>query len=187
MILRDLYAAYRWLLSHSALFSVLCDQFHGYFIPPDSFYNEFDEQGPKSYMLEFREGLDQIVHESLNHGTKIVFVSFVALPHEGLEFSYRDNPPLWKDLYLKSYNLSPGSMGRIYNYVNRVLRGAAQELGIPYLDIAKDFPKEIRYFPSTFIHLGPEGNHLFAARLADLLAQNILPELVKKRNATRSS
>ena len=140
--------------------------------------HEFDDTSPKPSATHYREVLQQIVRETLEHDSVIVLSSFITIAHAGLEVSYEDNPSLFDDLYRKWYPLTSREIERIYQHFNQQSWEVAREFGVPYADVAAGFPRDIGYFPYDIIHFSPEGNQLLASLFAKSLAEDVLPEIL---------
>ncbi|GEM_PF-1956881 len=175
---------YRRLYTHSAIFSMFSERLGLNRRKPFPMPHEFNNFSTAS-ATHYKNSLRQMAQEVLKHNTSFVLTSFVTLAHEGLEVSYGENPRVFKELYQVPCPLTAGEIGRIYSHFNQQSREVAQEFNLPYADLAKDFPREVRYFPFDLVHFSPEGNQILAALLAQFLAKEVIPEILTKRRANR--
>lgn len=160
---------YAWFYEHSAVF-VLYSRRAGWAgrvpVPMD---HTFNVSPPKPSALHYREELRKIAQETTRSGARFVLVSFVTLAHRDLTVSYQENPLQFDDLYKRRYPLTADEVRRIYDYYNRIARSVSRELNVPFVDMAREFPRKSRYFPFDSVHFSPEGNKVFAQILAKQL------------------
>ncbi|MGH2374278.1 MAG: SGNH/GDSL hydrolase family protein [bacterium] len=147
-------------------------------LPQRPLWHRFDETMPKPAAVHYRSMLRQIARETLDHGSRVVLSSFVTVAREGLVVRRDDNPLLFDHLHNKRYPFTPGELERVHAHYNRVAREVAQEFGIPFVDAAAEFPRDVRYFPYDTIHLNPEGNRLLAGLFARTVGRSVLPGLL---------
>jgi lysophospholipase L1-like esterase len=159
------------LLRRSVLLSMARQRLH---LPPPPVVRIFRAEGDKPSALQYRERLRILAEETRRQGTQLVLVSFVTLAHEGLEVSREDNAQVHEAFRTLLAPLSPGEIEKVYRHVNDQARAVAQEFGLPFLDVAQEFPKDLRYFPFDFMHLSPEGNALLARLIAEGLTREVL-------------
>ncbi|MEP6913303.1 MAG: SGNH/GDSL hydrolase family protein [bacterium] len=169
----------RFLYSRSAYFDLMADRFNWINRQPAPMPHTLDIALPKRSVTHYREGLRQIVQEALSHKTKIVLTSFITLAHEGAMYSYEEYPVLAPWFYKVHYPYTPGEVARIYDVFNRQSAEVAREFGVPYADLAADFPRTPQYFPIDLMHFSPEGDRLLAHKFAEFLAQEISPQITK--------
>jgi lysophospholipase L1-like esterase len=170
----------RFFYSRSALFNVLAERLNWVNHQPAPMPHMFDDTLPKPSVTRYREGLKQITKEALSHGTKIVLSSFITVARADLKVSREDYPLVAAMFYEYHYPFTPAEIARIYQIFNQQSAEVAREFGVPYADVAADFPREPRYFPFDIVHLTPDGNRLLANRFAEFLAETILPQLMNK-------
>jgi lysophospholipase L1-like esterase len=171
---------YRWFYDHSAMFVMLTNRLGmNDRIPPQKAH-WFDVSRPKKSEIAYREGLAEIVRETKKRNIAIVLSSFVTLANPNLRVSHAANPLVFDDLYKIWYPVTAGEISQIYDRFNRQSKEVAEEYGIPYADVAADFPKHLRYFPFDLIHLSPAGNRLLARKFATFLSQKVLPGMLSQ-------
>jgi len=169
---------YALLSRHSAIFALAAQRFGWNEPAPVTPWHEFDESSPKPAAEQFRKVLREIVSESLAGGSRIVLSSFITLAHDGLTVRREDNALLYDYIHKTMSPFTPGEIARIYAYYDRVVHEVAQELRVPFVDTAAEFPREAKYFPFDLIHLSPEGNRVVARILARHLRSNLLSWLL---------
>ncbi len=177
-------AWYRALYRNSAVFLSLSDGLGWNSRRPEPMPHGFNEYPPKNSAIHYREVLRQIVRESLDHGSIVVLSSFITLAHEGLEISRKDNPFVFDSLYKKYYPFTPGELERMFQHFNNLSAEVAHEFGIPYADVAGEFPRDLRYFPFDIFHFSPEGNRLLAGLFAKFLEAEVLPSVIEKQKGS---
>ncbi|MGQ0550186.1 MAG: SGNH/GDSL hydrolase family protein [Armatimonadota bacterium] len=147
-------------------------------LPARPLWHRFDETTPKPGAVHYRKMLRQIVRETLARRSRVVLSSFVTVAHEGLVVDREDNALLFDHLYRKRYPFTPGELERAHAHYNRVARELAQEHGLPFVDAAAEFPRDVKYFPYDTIHFNAEGNRILAGIFARSLGRSVLPDLV---------
>jgi len=174
-----------FLRAHSALFTFLAPRLGVAIDIPPPWPHQFDDTSPKQNAERYRAALRSIVRETRESGSRIVLSSYVTLAHDGLKVSFDDNVPVFEDLHRRYYPLTPGEIGRIYDYYNRVVRDVAREFEVPFVDAAREFPRDLKYFPFDIIHFSPEGNRvlagIFARHLSDMVLRQAAPGAVRQR------
>jgi lysophospholipase L1-like esterase len=133
---------------------------------PPPMHHVFDDASSKPGTIEFTKRLREITRETLDSGARLVLLTYVTIAHEGLTVRYEDNPGMFYDLYKKWHPYSPGEIERIYAHYNREVKKVAKEFGVPLIDMAREFPRDVKYFPFDIVHFSPEGNQIFAKILA---------------------
>lgn len=174
---------YRFLRQYSALFLVISDglkQISGERIPPPQAHL-FDPTLPHPGLDGWAETVRQIVQESKASGVTIALSSFITVAHEGLEFSPKDRPWVFNDLYRKWYPFTPGEIAIMYDHYNAAGARIARDENVPYCDVAAQYPKDPYYF-GDHIHFTPEGNQLLAKLFADCLEEKVLPGLLSNEH-----
>ncbi len=171
---------YRWLHQHSALFTVFARKLNlDNRLPPPMphIFNDSPTRLPSE--ARYEKGLRGIVAAAQAQGITVVLSSFVSIAHDGLQLSYQDAPDIFDMLYKHLYPVTPGEWARIYQRLNQISASVAHDFDAPYVDVAANFPQEVRYFAFDYYHLSPEGNQLLATAFADYLAKRVLPAMTK--------
>jgi len=163
---------YQWLSHHSAMFVQFATAAGWNRRPLMPIPHTFDDTPPKTSEIRYREAVTTIGRETLSHGSKFVLTSLVTLARDNVDASDPRLQP-W-------YPLTSRELDRMYGYFNRTTRDIATRLGVPYIDLANEFPKDPRYFPFDTVHFSPEGNYALARLIADGLKKQVLPGLVKR-------
>jgi hypothetical protein len=166
---------HRWLYLHSALFRefnriLRWDQLSVPYMP-----HHFDDVSNHRGADYYESYLRQIVELAQANGIDIVLSSFVTIAHEGWQVTADANARLFSTLYHYYSPFTAGEMGRAYAYYNARSRRVADEMGVGYVDLAAQFPRELPYFPFDLIHFSPEGNQVLADLWADYLEHEVLP------------
>lgn len=172
--------SYQWFYQHIAAFGMITNRLDMNQRVPKEMRHRFDASLPKKSVSFYRNGLSEIVKETLKRKITIVLTSFVTLAHRNLVVTYEANPLVFDDLYRKWYPITADEFFQIYDSFNRQSKEIAQEYGVPYADVAADFPQELRYFPFDLIHLSPDGNRLLAKKFSTFLSQKVFLNVVPK-------
>jgi lysophospholipase L1-like esterase len=165
---------------NSAIFVMLSDQFGWRKTTPSrrNYRLDLSSKPGKASPDAFEEHLEELARTVRESGAELVMSSFVTLAHEGLRIRYEDNRSQFNDLYNGIYvPLVPGDIARVYDHFNDRIRKVAGKYRLQFVDVAKTFPRDPRYFPFDIIHLTPAGNRILANRFADALESEVFPRL----------
>jgi lysophospholipase L1-like esterase len=132
--------------------------------------HSFDGTGTKPGAVLYADTLRRMAVTAKAANTTLVFASFVTVANDDLRVDYGENPSLFDQVYRTYYPLTPGEIGRAYANYNNQTREVAAENTLSYYDLAGEFPKDLQYFPSDYIHFNPKGNRLFAHLIVQHLA-----------------
>lgn len=106
--------------------------------------------------------------------TKLILTSFVVLSQKDLKVDFNDNPSLFQELYQKSYPFSQSQISRIFAKLNSRVKKVAETNKTYYADIAKNYPRQLRYFQNDSIHFSKLGNKVLATQLSHFIQTNRL-------------
>lgn len=163
-----------WLNKYSALFG----QIHYYTrwyqmaAPTPHIFNS--ARTDQQWIDYYEEYMRQIVVLAQENNVEIVPASFTTIAHEGLEVTAAENWGLYHNLYHTLSPLTPGEVAQIYDDYNMRSRRIADDLNVPYFDLAAIYPDEQQYFEIDSIHFSIAGNQLLAQLWADYLEREIL-------------
>lgn len=152
----------------------------GWRLPERPLWHKFDDASPKQSAAHYRGVLRRIAEETRGHGSRIVLASFVTLAHEGLTVRREEHPWLFDFITLRRHPFTPGEVDRVYGYFNEIVRDVAREYSAPFVDTAREFPRDPKYFPYDDHHFSAEGNRIlagiFARHLKDKILRPAIPE-----------
>ena len=105
--------------------------------------------------------LDDIRHSAASGGATLVLTSFIWMVHDGLVVDPVRDAYFYKVLNLRHWPARYTDIRRMADFQNRVFRAYAGDRGVPFVDVATPFPREMAFFGDP-IHMTLDGDRLRA-------------------------
>jgi hypothetical protein len=124
--------------------------------------------------------LDAIAHAASDGGARLVMTSFIWMVDDGLVVDPVDRAEFYRVLNLQQWPARYADIRRMADFYNRTLQAYARSRGVPFVDVAAVFPRDIALFGDP-VHTTLDGDRLRAWLLFQGLVPILRDELTSRR------